>query len=247
MVMEGKREGPVAVTRAQCRDFFYSLYGDANPDRRRSFIKQWQKPKKKSASDTLCDTLAETISGVLYGPVAFKMRAESLCLLGAGDDAFSIRYTAAKFNRVEQDFIVRVFSNRNVLFSTVKSFENNAFLCERFVHDPPVTTTASGSGGLGWYTMAFDPLWKRELVREFVWILLLHKKQSAVVPDLIAAMQRLMTTHPSGRQDVFLSALHCGVQGTTNLSLVPCWGLDDRDAHSEDTHQRALAKTCQTL
>jgi hypothetical protein len=216
---------------AEFRAFFFGIYA-ADPYRRRSLVKQWNFAKVAAKKQRVADALAHVISCVLYEPVAFKMRADHFCLLGNGDEMFSVRYAPPTLERQERDFIVGAFARRKELFSTVKMCPNNLFSCDKFKYDPPVPI---GDG----YTSVFDPIWKREIVRDFVWILL-NGTGGAVVVELISALQFLLLEHKQGRQDVFLSALHNGVQGVTNVRLVPCWGLDARDRHSEDVHQQKI-------
>jgi hypothetical protein len=221
---------PEGHATAAFRAFFFGIYA-AEPARRRSIVKQWNFSKVAAKKQRVADVLAHVISSILYEPVAFKMRADHFCLLGNGEDMFSVRY--ALLDQQERNFIVGAFARRTELFSTVKMFPNNLFSCDKFKYD------SSGPGGAG-YTSVFDPIWKREIVRDFVWILLDGGAAAAVGTELIAAMQSLLLEHKHGRQDVFLSALHSGVQGTTNVRLVPCWGLDARDRHSEDVYQQKI-------
>jgi hypothetical protein len=222
--MEPNPEGHIA---AEFRAFFFGIYA-ANPARRRSLVKHWDFSKVKK--QRVASVLEHVISCILYEPVAFKMRSDHFCLLGNGDDMFSVRYAPPVLDQQERNFVVDAFAKRKELFSTVKMVQNNMFSCDKFKYD---------NYGAG-YTSVFDPIWKREIVRDFVWILLDGAAAASCGTELIAAMQSLLLEHKHGRQDVFLSALHSGVQGTTNVRLVPCWGLDARDRHSEDVYQQKI-------
>lgn len=200
------------------RAFFYGLFGES-AKRRRFFLMQWQSMAAiKSASTPRLAAVFETfLKHVLAydAPVRFIMRADHFCLLAANE----LRIPYTWLTDEERHFVVyRVFAHRHTLFATIKRYENNAFLLEGFVHNSPAL---------------YDWVWGREMARDFAW-LVAAKRQAYMVHELIVALQLLMASHGKGRKDVFLKALHDGLQGRCDLARVPCWGLEAFDLHTEE-------------
>lgn len=218
----------------QFRDFFYQIFA-SDVVRRRAILKQWHNPyptcKKKHAR--LADVYEEFICHLMYEPVRFKLRLDHFCLYGNGCDALSVR--TQWLQPKERSFVVySVFAERERLFKTRKEFENNQFHFEDFAHDPPGMVT--GAAG---FTAICDPMWQRQLMRDFVWLVLAKDSSGFMVLELIMAMQNLMYTHRMARGDVFLASLHNGLQGMSNVKEVLCWGNDENDLHSEEWYSKS--------
>ncbi len=203
---------------ADFRAFFYGLFGESTK-RRRFILMNWHTKVAVAPTTPRLACLFETfIKRVLLydGPARFSMRGDHFCLL----DAHDLRIPYTWLTDEERHFIVySVYGHRKSLFGSVKRYENNEFLLEEFHHDSPQLYDAS--------------VWGREMVRDFCW-LAAAKRQAFLVHELIVALQNLMTNHGRGRRDVFLKALHDGLQGTCELARVPCWGLEAFDLHPEE-------------
>lgn len=205
------------------RTLMYDLFAD-DPRRRISLVKLWHSPwinASKKLHSRLANVFEEFVTLLLYDPLSFRLRTDRFCLLGNGCDALAIRYDWLH-RKAERAVIIDAFAERKTLFRTVKEF-GQQFACDDY----------QGVGStVGW----INPVWRREMVRDFAWMCL-AKGDSYIVVELIAALQGCMLEHVQGRKDVFLSALHHGMQNMSNVKEVLCFGLTSWDRHPEDIEQ----------
>ncbi|MBX9637681.1 MAG: hypothetical protein K2Q45_09050 [Nitrosomonas sp.] len=157
----------------------------------------------------------EFIVAVLYETCTFKMRGDHFCCLNQGVNHLRVPYIY--LDKPERDFLVRMFEEQKQHFSVIKYFANNEFNFE----------TSTG--------FTFKQTWKREIVREFADIVV-SIKNGWILTELIAAVQKIMVRHLKGKRDIFLAALHHGLQGGS-VKEIPCWNLDWYDKHEEDVEQ----------
>jgi len=180
---------------------------------------------------------------MLYERVAFKVRHNHFCFFGNGHKALSIPY--AWLDQYDRAFMQQhVLLQRTELFKDNVTHESGHFSADGFVHDPkhvlsPLWRHRDTSES---HTGICSFVWQRELVRDFAWLVM--SKQPALTCELLMALQTLMVEHPLAKRDIFLGALHNGVQGTVNVYRVPCWGLSSADLHPEDAYQRKEFKHC---
>lgn len=226
-------EGAPLPSKPDFRGFFHRLLSH-EPTQRRVFLKLWHSPypivPKRHAR--LADVFVEFIGDILYEAVEFKLRQDHFCLFGRGKQGlgFQLRWLKKK----QRDFLVySVFAHRHALFKSIKRFENNQFDLSGFVHDPQQQQKEHP------YERICDPMWQRELVRDFVW-LVISKREGHMTLELIAALQEMMLSHPMGRKDIFLASLHAGLQGHCNVREVLCWGNETYDVHSEEDWQKRI-------
>jgi hypothetical protein len=211
---------PNPPQREDFRAFFYGLFGEGNK-RRRFILQSWHSTTKTSSGSRLSTVFETFLKCVLLydTPPRFSMRNDHFCLLDNDD----LRIPYAWLTEKEREFIVySVYGHRETLFKCIKRYENNAFLLDDFVHNSQ---------------QLYDWVWGREIARDFAW-LVASKRQPFLVHELIVALQSLMTSHNRGRKDVFLKALHDGLQGSCELARVPCWGLEAFDLHNEEREGR---------
>jgi hypothetical protein len=215
------------------RNFFYRIFAqDAN--QRRLILKHWHAtyPVCRKRHTRLADIFQEFVVDILYEPIQFKLRVNHFCLFAAGKPSLAIQFDWLK--EKDRKFIVyNIFAERKQLFKTVKQFENNQFALDDFIHDPTPNVHP--------YERVVDPIWQREIVRDFVW-LVFSRKESYMVLEMIAALQEIMTSHSVGKRDVFVCALHSGLQGRTNIREVLCWNNSTADVHSEEDYQKRQTK-----
>lgn len=200
------------------RPFFERHFGT---DLRRTYLQNWHvsyRSEHVKKPHRLAVLFAEFISSILYDPIAFKMTQDYFSFFGRGSASFFVYYKWLD-HKEDREFLVKTcFANCDLYFKTVKMFENNAFLLESFVfdNDPSIC----------------NHIWRRELVRDFVWLVFSKKREQWLHKELIVALQ--MVIMEKGKKDIFVSALHDGLQGMTNLHEVLCWGLDQTDLHPEE-------------
>lgn len=188
---------------------------------RRTYLKHWHvsyRSEYLKKPPRLALLFAEFISSILYEPVSFKVTQDYFSFFGRGASAFFVYYKWLE-QKEDRDFLVYTcFAHCETYFKTIKVYENNAFLLESFVFDSDPRIC--------------NVIWRRELVRDFVWMIFSKKKEQWLVKELIVAMQMVIVD--KGKKDIFLSALHDGLQGMTNLHHVLCWGLDHNHLHPEE-------------
>ncbi len=218
------------------RSFFFQIFNQ-DTSLRRKILMQYHNPYPvcKKRHLRLADVFQEFIVDLLYEPVEFKLRTDHFCFFARGKPSLGVHYKWLK--EKERSFIVyKAFANRKTLFKSMKQFENNQFAFEGFVHDPKPHDNKHA------YEQLCDPMWQRELVRDFAWLVFAKRTESFVVLELIAALQEIMISHPVGKRDVFLCNLHNGLQGTCNVREVLCWNLEPYDIHSEEDYQKRQGK-----
>lgn len=212
------------------RSFFFRVFCQ-DAAQRRKILMHYHNPYPvcKKRHTRLADVFQEFIVDILYEPIEFKLRADHFCFFARGKQSLGVYYKWLKDK--ERAFIVhKVFANRKTLFKTIKHFENNQFAFDGFIHD-----TTKGKHA---YEQLCDPMWQRELVRDFAWLVFAKRNEPFIVLELIAALQEIMITHPVGKRDVFLCNLHNGLQGTCNIKEVLCWNLEPYDIHTEEDYQK---------
>ena len=195
-------------SKADVRTFFYRLFS-RNPTQRRTFLKHWLNPYPMSKPYArLADVFQELMTDLLYEPMEFKLRSTHFCLFARGKASLAMRFEWLK--KKDRDFLVwGVFAHREELFKNVKRFENNQFDLSGFVFDPSAQwgTQRAQSAPDHPYERICDPMWQREIVRDFAWMVL-SKKEGYMHLELMAALQEMMLVHPIGRRDVYLASLH---------------------------------------
>lgn len=202
------------------QNFLYNIFSAADLVRRRQIIRLWHSvyPVNRKRHHRPADIFEEFISTILYEPCIFKMRSNHFCCFGRGSDALQVPYIMLE--KDERAFLVQLFAEREAHFAVLKQFANQEFNFET----KELTVVKQ--------------TWRREIVREFAW-LVMAKQSALLVSELIAAVQRVLLS-AKGKADLFVSALHFGIQGVTHLKEVPCWDLDWYDEHEEARVAKAM-------
>jgi len=196
--------------------FLYQLFSNYKIIRRRQLIKLWHSPflgfdaKRHTRPG---QAFADFMSTILYQPAQLKLRKTHLCCLDRGSQTYSIPYTL--LDPSELDFLDLLLTQNKA-----KRYLNGDFTCE--IQE----------------RVAIKQSWRREIVREFVW-LAVAKQSAYLVSELIFAVQSLILNVKAN--DLFLAALHYGLQNTSVIKEVPCWHLDWYDYHEEDIANLAHA------
>jgi len=197
------------------------------------------------------DVLYEFITTVLYEPIKFSVCENHFQLLGDGCKALSVHFNW--LDTEDKLFLQKnVFANGKSYFDTCIIGENNHIRFDKFKHNPPgmILSPVDKSVNISdSHTSIFSFVWQREIVRDFVW-LILHKAQKEGEPvlknELILALSKINQEHPYGSRDLFISALFQGVCGQLNIHQVQCWGFSSVDIHPEDAYQRQKFKEITT-
>ncbi len=202
----------------------YAIFGES-ADRRRAILMQWHTTAPSGggggAGARLWPIFADFIKRVLLydGPPRLSIRHDHFCLL----DANGLRVPYTWLTDDERHYVAyELFAQRTTLFKTRKTFPNGEFVFNDCIHDGP---------------RLFDWVWGRQMVRDFAWIVV-AQRSAHMLHELIVATQHLMVDHARGRKDVFLRALHAGMQGSRSIARVPCWGLTQHDLHPEERENK---------
>lgn len=211
------------------RKFFASIFSDT--DQRRKILKQWHAryPADKKRHTRLASVFEEFLGILLYDPVKFKLRQNHFCFFDSGSDALSVWFIW--LTDEQREFIINtVFAQRKTIFTICKETESEAqFNFDGFIYNvEPRNET---------FETICDPIWRRELARDFAWLIVGQKDQFLVL-ELIVAIQGLRLNRKPAKRDVFLVNLEAGLQGRCNVREVLCWGMGPFDLHSEDVYQR---------
>lgn len=159
----------------------------------------------------LADVFEQFIHTVLYEPVAFHLYVDRFHVFG---HSLPIRYEWLP--QAERNFLINMFACRMTLFRSRKEYENNQFDCSEFTFDGEKEMVSH--------------IWRRQIVRDFVWMVAAAKNLNYAVSELIASIQGVLLRKPA---NVFLSALHDGLQGRVMLSEALAWNNADKDDHPE--------------
>lgn len=197
--------------------FLYQLFSHHKILRRKQIIKLWHSPftgfdAKKHTRPS--EIFAEFIQTVLYKPVVLKLHKLHLCCFDRGSQVYQVPYNV--LDKDELDFLDSLLAQNKS-----KRYMNGDFTCE----------ITNG--------VIVKQSWRREVVREFAW-LLVAKQSMYLLSELICAVQWLLLNVKQG--DLFLGALHYGLQRPSVVKEVPCWHLDWYDYHEEDIANQSLVR-----
>jgi len=206
------------------RALFYSLFAKT-PSRRRRIVKYWHSTYPTLGPKThprLADVFQEFITDILFEPMTFKLKDNQFCLFARGKESLAIQMSWLELE--EREFIYDLHSNRKTLFRNIKQTANNQFEMSGIVLPED----------------AMEHVWKREIVRDFIWMVhgMAIRTNSGggwMIAEMIAAVQGVMLTC---KADVFLVEIHAGLQGRCNIREVPCWGLQEWDLHPEEKRNK---------
>lgn len=236
---------------ADFRTFFFSIFQEF-PTKRRKIIKSWYKeyPIKPKIHKNHEDVFYEFITNVLYEPIKFSVRKDHFLLLGDGAKSLAIRFEWLDEN--DRRFLMEnVFSNGEAYFKTFVKGENNHVLIDNFKNNPPglvLSPVDKNVNVANSHTSIFSFVWQREIVRDFVWLILHKAKTEPYLGNhLILALRKINDEHIYGKRDLFISALLYSITGHTNIYLVPCWGFSRADIHPEDAYQKQNFKECAAI
>lgn len=218
--------------RARFRQFFYGLLGVRA--RRRDILLHWHR-RFPLGKDEVClvSVFKRFIGTLLYGAVDFCINKHTLSVLTGdwGDKCTMIR--KEWLTPPELAFVEGAVRDRERLFMRRKEYENDLYAYDDFIYKDARSTPP--------YEALVDVTWRRQLLRDFVFFFMATPRVHCYLLELLRAVQSIMLTK-RGRGDVFLSALHGGMQGSYPMAQVPCWNLAPWDAHSDVLMERDRAK-----
>lgn len=195
------------------RGFLEDLFCKNVKFQRRVFIQQWHSSypiDTKNRHKRPADVFKDFIVSILYEKTRLVLKHDRLCFFGLGADHLAVRMSwIASFPKLKAFVIDELFGRRVEIFSDVQFYLNNAFKLEGFVYDSDPNL--------------FLDVYRRELVRDFIWLLPL-----TCLSEAITAIQKTCLEYPD---DVFLKQLHWGLQGQTKITEVLCWNNTEEDLH----------------
>jgi len=216
----GDEEGRVAF-----QSMLYRLF--CEPRCRRKLLRQWHSHEGGGGATggggdgRLASVFERFIEDVLFRPVAFHMLHDRFHVFG---DAYSVRYEWLA--DADRAVVLGLYRERKSVFRVLREYHNDQFEYSRTVYGEDDVVT--------W-------VWRRQLVRDFVWMVRARLPKDAHAHlELLAALQRLIVGKKRSRHALFLSELHAALQGQTCLDEVLCWGTHAADAHPDETLANAV-------
>jgi len=197
--------------RVAFQSLLFRLFGE--PECRRKLLKYWHSYQTTKHA-RLADAFVDFITCVLLKPVTFHMLHDRLHLFG---DAYSVRYEW--MTGVDQEVVARLFRARAEAFSVARVFPNGQF---------DLSHCAFREQDIVCWT------WRRQLVRDFVWLVHTRLPRDAHVHlELLASVQRLLLLPRKQllMHAPFLWEVHAALQGATVLGELLCWDTGPADAH----------------
>lgn len=198
----------VVVSKLDVELFLYRILAD--PSQRRKILIRWHSVAGKEKTPRLADAFESFIHTILYEPLSFHLFADRLHVFGP---SLPIRFEW--LSAVDRSFLVNLFACRVNLFKSRKEYENNQFDYSNFTFDGEREMVSI--------------IWRRQIVRDFVWMVA-ATNVNYMVAELIVSIQGVLLNNPS---NIFLSALHQGLQGRVRLSEVLAWNNIELDDHPE--------------
>jgi hypothetical protein len=197
--------------RVAFQSLLYRLFGE--PECRRRLLKYWHSYQTTKHA-RLADAFGEFIACILLKPVAFHMLHDRLHLFG---DAYSVRYEWLA--PVDQDVVLEMFRARASVFAVARTFPNGQF---------DLSHCAFREQDIVCWT------WRRQLVRDFVWLAhtrLAHEPHVRL--EMLASVQRLLLLPRKQllMHAPFLWQVHAALQGRTFIDELLCWDAGPGDAH----------------
>lgn len=197
------------VSKLDIELFLYRILAD--PQQRRKILIRWHSVAyAKEKVTRLADIFESFIHTILYEPMEFHLFADRLHVFGP---LLPIRFEW--LSQADCTFLINLYACRVNLFKSRKEYENNQFDYSNF--------TFGGEREM----VSF--IWRRQIVRDFVWMVA-AKNVNYMVAELIVSIQGVLLHKPG---NMFLNAIHQGLQGRVLLSEVLAWNNADKDDHPE--------------
>jgi len=216
------------MERGLFRDFFFRLLGDQ--ERRRYILENWHRNYPVTKEDTcLSDVFAGFIKTLLYGKVDLYIQQDAFSILSGQWSARPLMIRKEWLTPAERAFLHRAVKSGEALFMTRKEYENGLYSYENFVHNDGKDTKP--------YHCLVDRVWRRQLLRDFCFLLLAKQEGHWYLLDLLCAVQQVLITKEGGK-DLFLAAIHGALQGRKPVAEIPCWNLAGWDYHSDVIRER---------
>jgi hypothetical protein len=140
---------------------------------------------------------------ILYGPVKLEITHDRCQLL----DCTFLDIEYSWLTKQERDMVIHFFVNRYTFFSDVQFYKTEGtFRLRHCKYD---------------CTKVWPIEQRRELLRDFIW-LLMSKKELTIEPEslLVAVGQKMMTEK---RCDRFIKEMHNALQGRANVKEILCY------------------------
>lgn len=218
------------MEKVEFRAFFYRLLGDQ--ERRRLILENWHRSYPITKEDqSLVDVFAGFIHTLLYGKTDLCIQADRFSIFTGQWESRKLCILKSWLTMDERLFLERTVKAREELFMSRKEYENDLYNYEDFVHNDNQATPH--------YLKIIDNIWRRQLLRDFCFLLLAIPTGNAYLLDWLCAIQTVLDTK-AGKQDTFLALIHGALQGRYPIAHVPCWNTTCGDYHSDVIRERDL-------
>lgn len=185
------------ITKKEVKEFFRATF--VSQKQRRIILHKWQHAKLDMMIKSVrpAHAFAAFIATLLYEKLSFNMQSDCFCVFG-----LPVRYEWIKHQ--QKHVLVDLFANSPEWFKTRKECENQMFEYKGFVIEDDDSI--------------FKPIWRRQLVRDFVWFILAIQNRHLTL-ELVVALQHTLLDHT---KDQFVFNLHAAMQGKMNIYEVLC-------------------------
>ncbi len=186
--------------------FFHRIFAEII--QRRTILFRWQKLRQKTEATRVATAFESFLYMIMYQPISIRFMSDRMLIFG---EHYPLRFQWLN-NKVDKDFVASVFENRTKVFKSHRHYGNDQF---------------------DYFELHFDEAsllpthMRRQFARDFVW-LIADTCNSALILEMIAAIQWIILRKPT---ELFLAQLNQGLQGSCELSEVPCWDATPWDLH----------------
>lgn len=189
-----------------------------DPSKRRRLICNWHSTAPHSKYTRLADVFEDFIWSVLYEPPDIHFMMDRIIVFGQNYPIWYEWLDRADRKLVQDTFL----QNHESHFDSKRRFGKQSTYFDYSSPQPPIQ---------------IENIWRRQLVRDFVWIVL-HKKARFITMELITAVQAILVRIKN--RDIFLATMHCALQGRLPIFELVCWGLNQWDLHPEEERNKKL-------
>lgn len=196
---------PVHFDLADAQRLYYLSF---TKDQRLAILLSWHCSTPVSGTKTLIETWMEFIKVLLYSPADLALTDNGL--LPFGPHHRSLCIPIERLCKESIDLVLKMYRLRKFVFSSVKEYDNDKFICSGFYHAKE--------------RLVFPAPWRRALLLNLCFYLETHAEFCHWYRNpMRKAIQALMLPGRAGHGDCFLLAMSRALQGICKLTEVQTW------------------------
>jgi len=220
------------MNKGRFREFFFQLL--CVKERRRQLLQKWHQPFPVTKLDaSLVDVFKRFITTLLYGTVDLCIQKHTFSVFTGKWEDRCLTIRKEWLTQQEAAFLEEAVRDKERLFMARKEYENNLYDYGDFIYKDGADTKP--------YDTLVDQMWRRQLLRDFVFLLMATPRVHHCLLHFVRAVQSVLLTKQA-KSDVFLAALHGGLQGRFPVDQIPCWNIMPWDRHSDVVLERDVKR-----